>query len=297
MGLIKDTKDRDLGLKEHKCQICGAEGKFQSYLVREMLKGTKDEFEYFVCDNCNCLQIAEVPDNLGDYYGNAYYSFGFDAGQDENFDKPADSFDKILDVGCGSGKWLYNAAKEGCTNLYGCDPFLDKDIHYGDRVHIRNCSIHEMDGDGTFDMIMMQDSFEHVTDPKEVLDSARRLLKDEGTLFLTLPVYPNLAFDIFGPHWYQLDAPRHIFLHSLKSLDHLANECGFTITGYKYDALNSMFIYGFFYQHGIPKSEFCEQLIRTYFSNESIEKINIATENANKAEHGDHLKMTLKKKL
>ena len=69
MELIKDTKDIDLGLKEHKCRICSAKGLFQSYLVREMLKGTKDEFEYFVCDNCNCLQIAEVPDNLGDYFG------------------------------------------------------------------------------------------------------------------------------------------------------------------------------------------------------------------------------------
>lgn len=296
MELIKDTKTRDLGKKDRKCRICGAKGPFQSYLVREMLKGTKDEFEYFACDNCNCLQIAEVPDNLGDYYGNAYYSFGFDRNQDTDFDKPADSFDKILDVGCGSGKWLYNAAKEGCTNLFGCDPFLDEEIRYGDRAYIRNCSIHEMDGDSSFDMIMMQDSFEHVTDPFEVLNSAHRLLNDTGTLFLTLPVFPNMAFDMYGPHWYALDAPRHIFLHSLKSLRYLADKCGLEITGYKYDSINSMLVFSFFYQHGISRYEISDELRREYFPDDYILKINEAVEKANVNGRGDHIKMTMRKK-
>lgn len=293
--LIKDTTNRDLGRKEHKCRICGAEGMFRSYLAREMLKGTRDEFEYFVCDNCNCLQIAKVPDNLGDYYGETYYSFGFDRNQDSNFEQPADSFDKILDVGCGSGKWLYKAADAGLGNLYGCDPFLDEDIFYGDRVHIRNCSIHDMEGDGTFDMILMQDSFEHVTDPKEVLDSAHRLLKDDGTLFMTLPVFPNMAFDMYGPHWYALDAPRHITLHSFKSLRYLAKECGFAITGYKFDSINSMLVFSFFYQHGIPKSQFTDELIKSYFPDEYILRINDTVEKACQNNRGDHIKLTMRK--
>ena len=40
----KDTINRNLGLKMHKCRVCGAEGMFQSYIVREMLQGTRDEF-------------------------------------------------------------------------------------------------------------------------------------------------------------------------------------------------------------------------------------------------------------
>lgn len=200
-------------------------------------------------------------------------------------------------MGCGSGKWLYNAAKAGCTNLYGCDPFLEDEIRYGDRVQIKNCSIHEMNGDGTFDMIMMQDSFEHVTDPKETLSSAYRLLKENGTLFLTLPVFPNLAFDMFETHWYQLDAPRHIILHSIKSINILAEQCHFVVTGYKYDSINSMLIYSFLYQHGIPKSQFSDELIRTYFSNESIQRINSTIDCANQNNNGDYIKMTLRKSM
>lgn len=297
LELSRDTTDRNLGRREHTCRVCGERGAFLSYLVREMLNGTKDEFEYFVCDNCGCLQISDVPDNLGEYYGNTYYSFGFEAGQSSDFDQPADSFDKILDVGCGSGKWLYNAAKAGCTNLYGCDPFLENEIRYGDRVQIKNCSIHEMDGDESFDMIMMQDSFEHVTDPKETLDSAFRLLKNDGTLFLSLPVFPNLAFDMFETHWYQLDAPRHIILHSLKSLNILAEQCNFTVTGHKYDSINSMLVYSFFYQNGIPKSKFTDELVRTYFSDDAILKINSTVDSANKNNKGDHIKMTMRKRI
>ena len=200
-------------------------------------------------------------------------------------------------MGCGSGKWLYKAAQEGCTNLFGCDPFLENEIHYGDRVHIKNCSIHEMDGDGTFDMIMMQDSFEHVTDPKEVLKSARRLLNDEGFLFISLPIFPNMAFDMYGPHWYALDAPRHIFLHSINSLNYLFDECGFSITGLKYDAINSMLVFSFFYQHGVPRKEITDVLINTYFPDEYILQINDTVEKANRNQRGDHIKMTLRKKF
>ena len=122
MEFIKDTTNRNLGKKEHECRICGEKGLFQSYLVREMMQGTRDEFEYFVCPKCQCLQIAEVPDNLGDYYGNEYYSMKIDIDPEKEFDEEIDCYSKILDVGCGSGAWLYEMAEQGCTNLYGCDP-------------------------------------------------------------------------------------------------------------------------------------------------------------------------------
>ena len=289
----KNPKNRNLGVKNHKCRICGEEGLFQSYLVKEMMKGTKDEFEYFVCPKCLCLQIAEIPSNLGDYYGNDYYSMSDIKDRNTVFESPVVDSTKILDVGCGNGGWLYEVAYSGHDNLYGCDPFIEKDIHYGDRVFIRKCDITDMDGDGTFDAVRMGDSFEHVTNPGEVLMKAARLIKDTGIIELILPTYPNIAFDLFETHWYQLDAPRHIFLHSIVSLQYLASQCGLEIAKYTYDSNNSQIIRSFFYSKGVSYNEMTNELILEYFDAAEIEKIDEMVEEANMKNMGDHMQVLL----
>lgn len=40
-----------------------------------MMFGTREEFEYFECNNCGCIQISEIPVNLDKYYPDTYYSF------------------------------------------------------------------------------------------------------------------------------------------------------------------------------------------------------------------------------
>ena len=40
-----------------------------------MLNGTNEEFEYCECHHCKSLQIKKVPDDLGQYYQQEYYSF------------------------------------------------------------------------------------------------------------------------------------------------------------------------------------------------------------------------------
>ena len=40
-----------------------------------MMFGFADEFEYFECSNCGCLQIMEFPENIGKYYPSKYYSY------------------------------------------------------------------------------------------------------------------------------------------------------------------------------------------------------------------------------
>lgn len=294
--LKKDMTDRRLGKSHQVCRICGAKGEFDTYQAREMMQGTRDEFLYFACDRCKCLQIATVPENLNDYYGSDYYSFQMQEAPDMEFDVPVSNSRKILDVGCGSGAWLVEKAKEGWGNLYGCDPFLEKERHYGQRVHIRNCTIHEMDGDGTFDIIRMSDSFEHMEDPLEVLRSARRLLKQDGILYMTIPTYPNIAFERFGAHWYQLDAPRHIFLHSRESLQWLARASGMEIFDIRYNSNDSQFVRSWLYQHGIP---FFEQnkLIGQYFQSKDFEKMEKEAAVWNEKEYGDHMEVYWKRNV
>lgn len=296
MELIKDTKERRLGKHRHRCRICGAEGDFDSYLVKEMMNNTGDEFEYFVCPECTCLQIGEVPEKLGDYYGETYYSFDHKGSENEVYDSPVTDHTKVLDVGCGSGEWLHEQAMAGMDNLFGCDPFIDRDINYGERVYIKKCAITEIEGDGTFDVVRMWDSLEHMTDPENALVQAKRLVKAGGIIGLSVPTFPNIAFDMFETYWYQLDAPRHIFLPSLQTIKYLADKTGFEITGCEYDSKAGQILVSFFYQHGICARDITDELAARYFSQEEIRKLQELSEQANKDHRGDHMLVQLKKK-
>jgi SAM-dependent methyltransferase len=57
------------------CHICGNSTDNKSYIAREMMFGFRDEFEYFECAKCGCVQILEVPSNFAKYYPENYYSF------------------------------------------------------------------------------------------------------------------------------------------------------------------------------------------------------------------------------
>lgn len=289
--LVKDTTERKLGKKMHKCRLCKAKGMFDAYLVREMMQNTKEEFEYFVCGECGCLQIAEIPSDLGKYYGKDYYSFAQEEFPNIKYDELVKNHDYILDVGCGSGVWLFRKALAGWGNLHGCDPFLERDMHYGDRVHIKKCSIHEMEGEAFFDEVRMSDVFEHMTDPVEALQSASRLLKPEAVLVMNIPIFPNIAFDMFGAYWFQIDASRHIFLHSKKSLEYLERKSGLKIINMEYNSDPSQIFKSFFYSMGVPFYEMTTEMVSKYFDEEAKQSMIEAAQKCNLAGYGDHAKI------
>src|SRR4249920_2455956 len=63
------------GLKLHTCAVCGNGEANQTYTVREMQWGMRDEFEYFECSKCGCLQIVDFPSDISKYYPTNYYSY------------------------------------------------------------------------------------------------------------------------------------------------------------------------------------------------------------------------------
>lgn len=276
---------------QHKCRICGAEANSKIYHVKEMYFGMGEEFAYFECEHCQCIQIVTVPDNLGEYYGNDYYSFSLPKMPKVKANQIDEM--RILDVGCGAGKWLMEQYAQGYINLFGCDPFIEKDVSYESCIHIKKCTIHEMQG--SFDLIRLGDSFEHMSDPYETLISVKRLLSEEGMCLISIPLFPNAAYDICGVNWYEWDAPRHLFLHSRKSMEYLCGKAGLRIEEVRCNARDLQFISSLLYQKGIPYIDQTEEVIKNHFSPEERQKFAEYTEALNAKGYGDHAVFVIKK--
>lgn len=56
-----------------KCRVCQNGDDNRTYTVKEMMFGYRDNFEYFQCSHCGCLQIKEIPDNMEKYYPSNYW--------------------------------------------------------------------------------------------------------------------------------------------------------------------------------------------------------------------------------
>ena len=61
--------------QKNTCRICNNDKHNTQVIAREMMFGFRDEFSYFKCNICNCLQIAAFPDDMSKYYPENYYSF------------------------------------------------------------------------------------------------------------------------------------------------------------------------------------------------------------------------------
>lgn len=148
---------------------------------------------------------------------------------------------RVLDVGCGSGRLLSRMAEIGFQNLLGVDLFLPGNITLdGENLRIMRGNLSSIQGQN-FDLIMMHHLIEHCDDQATQLKLARDLLAPRGLLLIRTPLCSSEAFRRYGANWFQLDAPRHVVLHSLASMKLLVQECGLRIKTIVWDSTDQQF--------------------------------------------------------
>jgi len=282
------------------CRICNS-SKNSKFSIKEMMLGLREEFEYYLCNDCITLQIVKIPDNMGKYYGKGkkYYSHHDDKFRSKVLDniltKP--SFYKkgffkileyfflldrrifsisrinptknlrILDVGSGTGYLLNNLKKLGFSNLFGIDPYIEKTIE--EPIKIEKINIVQLEKDKVFDLIMFHHSLEHIIDPIETLLAAKSHLSENGTILIRIPIISH-AFDKYGKNWFQIDAPRHFFLPSLKSMKIIFDKAGLKLDKYYCDSTESQFVWSERYKQGISqtdiKNKYLDIFVQKFFS-------------------------------
>jgi len=160
---------------------------------------------------------------------------------------------RILDVGCGTGRFLKELAWYGFNDLSGVDAFISVDNIDGPGLRIRKGSIDNVEG--TFDCIMLHHSFEHMDDPLAVCKHIVRLLSKRGYALIRIPTVSSYAWQHYKERWVQLDAPRHIFLHSLESMKILAEKSGLIIRDIVFDSSDFQFWASEQYKLDIPLND------------------------------------------
>lgn len=249
-----------LGVTMEACEICGNEVGNKTHTAREMMFGRRHPFDYLECGGCGCLQLLNPPANLADYYPPDYYSFqqhgwlmtqvrrrwaAYACGANSllgwfvtelfcpnnaiaavrRLNLPRDA--RILELGSGSGRLLQDLAFFGYRDVQGADPFIAHDLVYPNGVRIEKKSYDQITGE--FDLVMLHHAFEHMDRPRETMEGLAKRLTANGTLLLRIPVASSYGWRHYGVNWVHLDAPRHLFLHTFKSMEILAAAAGLRI--------------------------------------------------------------------
>jgi SAM-dependent methyltransferase len=273
------------------CTICGNAAGNRLHVAREMMFGTRDSFEYLECRACGTLQLTDVPD-LSRYYPDDYYAFTHARHFEftgwkrrvgawavanyygrrrnrlgrhlaatrewapEHFPPSMSDFplgittrSHILDVGCGTGLILLALREYGFRNLVGVDAYIDRDISYPNGVRVLKRSLD--DTAGPFDLVMFHHSFEHLVDPRATLRRVHEVLSRGRYALIRMPVVSQ-AWQDYGIDWFQLDAPRHLFLFTEQGFRDLATSVGFVVDRVSYDSTEYQFWASEQYRHDIP---------------------------------------------
>lgn len=271
------------------CRLCGGTA-LRRFDAAEMMFGTRERFDYLECNGCGCVQIAAYPADIARHYPPGYYAHGAaGAARDGAVRRLGALFRRlpplwrwwigdgalrrllpgrtaeskhlamlgpdarILDIGCGSGEGLRRLRALGFRHAEGADPFIAADILHEGRLLVRRAALSELEG--AYDAITLHHALEHMPDQHGVFRALRRLLAPGGVLLLRLPVVGGVAWRRYGADWVQLDAPRHFYLHSRRSLGVVAAAAGFAVRSMVDDSTSFQFWGSELYRRGIPLND------------------------------------------
>jgi 2-polyprenyl-3-methyl-5-hydroxy-6-metoxy-1,4-benzoquinol methylase len=238
-----------IDLEHVSCGFCGSES-FQK-LYSAPKHSPYAECSIVQCDDCGLIRTNPRPsqDTLFETYTDDYYSrkdtvvSGF--GDRYKifamkhslaylypftipFHLPPEA--KICDVGCGAGQWLkLLRSAYPDANLYGfeIDTKTAESASNSCRAEVHSGNFLNNNWESnSFDFITFWEVLEHISNPKEVLKEAKRLLKPNGYVIASLPNIESIYSKGFKQFWWALAFDAHLYHYSKKTLTNLVQACG-----------------------------------------------------------------------
>ena len=136
----------------------------------------------------------------------------------------------LLDLGCGPGTFSQAARARGWRTRG-----LDLNAASVERCRERGLDVvcgafpNPALAGTTYDVVVMNDFLEHLTDPAGAVAAARELLAPGGVLFVTTPNIGAAIARLSGPRWLHLKPNEHLVYFDPRTIRALLTRAGFRI--------------------------------------------------------------------
>lgn len=222
------------------CPICNNKN-FEMILKKDDLS---KYYHIVKCKNCDLVFINPLPteEDLNKYYNTEYAVPEY---QKIKLVKKAkkilnllkkyrlSSNSRILEIGASHGFFLNEAKKQGfipygvelskkaCNNAKKCFGINIENVDFlqSSFINKKEC----------FDVVVLLDVLEHLTNQNEILNGINTVLKRNGIVILTLPNINSWEFKICGRYWEWLSPPAHLFYYSPNTIKKMLKKHGFDI--------------------------------------------------------------------
>ena len=239
---------------EH-CPLCASTHLRPHYLTRDRHYGIPGNYRLAKCHECSLVFLNPLPTEaaLSRLYPETYYAYQSFFGKthflkrlvktllffrigtkDPKFAEPG----RVLDLGCGSGKFLY-AYREKGWRTFGVEinseaARLGREAA-GLDIFAGNLMAAAFPREN-FDYIRSNHSFEHIVNPNETLEEIRRVLKPHGKLLIGVPNIAGWNSKFFRRYWWYLRVPVHPFSYSVTTLSKMLQKHGFLVEKVTYNS-------------------------------------------------------------
>ncbi len=232
------------------CPSCGSESRVFCFESRDHLV-SKEDFKIWECLACSLRFTYPVPGKfeIGKYYQSDEYISHTNSrkgiinkiyqlvrkkttGDKLNLVRreTGKQAGKILDIGCGTGEFLFRMASEG-WDTKGLEPDV-KARELAIETHKLDVSepseLFEQAAD-QFDAISMWHVLEHIHDLHPYMKQIHKIIRDDGALFVAVPNTTSHDARIYKSKWAAYDVPRHLYHFSPEAMKALLDIHGFRL--------------------------------------------------------------------
>ena len=233
-------------MSDVRCNLCGGTDAYRMF--------RKNDVDFLRCQSCGLEFVHPMPDMEAMralYSSERYYStdnisqYGYDdyvrnkhltvnlfnRRLDDILLYTGDRRGRLLDVGCATGVLLELARLRG-WQVSGVDvsqyatgiarDYYNLDVVTGELAEAAY-------PDGYFDVVVMDDVIEHVSDPSGLVGEARRVLREEGLLTINTPNRAGWWHLLMGRRWFHYKQTEHTYFFSPSVITRLLEMHGFRV--------------------------------------------------------------------